>query len=77
MASSNSGSLLVGFGRAVRARRQAIGISQEELADRSGLHRTYVSDIERGVRNVSLNNIAKLAVALDCSPSELLREAEG
>jgi transcriptional regulator with XRE-family HTH domain len=65
------------FGAAVRARRTALGLSQEELAARADLHRTYVGDIERGRRNVSLNNIRKLAAALGCSPSDLLREAEG
>jgi transcriptional regulator with XRE-family HTH domain len=66
-----------GFGLAVRARRQGLGLSQEELAARADLHRTYVGDIERGRRNVSLNNIRRLAAALGCSPSDLLREAEG
>jgi transcriptional regulator with XRE-family HTH domain len=48
------------------------GISQEELAQRSGLHRTYVSSVERGERNISLINIAKLANALGVKPSELM-----
>ena len=52
--------------------RQAIGISQEELADRAGLHRTYISSIERGMRNVSLENIFQLASALEVDPRELL-----
>jgi CheY-like chemotaxis protein/DNA-binding Xre family transcriptional regulator len=55
----------------VRAWRGRRGISQEELAERAGLHRTYVSDIERGARNVSLESIEKLASALEISVSTL------
>jgi len=69
-------SIRVRFGLAVRKRRQELGMSQEEFADRAELHRTYVSDIERGRRNVSLDNIEKLALALGWSLSELMREAE-
>lgn len=60
------------FGMSVKRRRNFLGISQEELAARSGLHRTYISDIERGFRNVSLLNIVKIAEALDTTPSEIL-----
>jgi transcriptional regulator with XRE-family HTH domain len=59
------------FGLAIKQRRQELGISQEELAYRASLHRTYVSDIERGTRNVSIENIAKLAKALNISISAL------
>ncbi len=52
------------FGIAVRALRKKHNLSQEELAERADLHRTYVSDIERGARNVSLESIDKLATAL-------------
>ncbi len=62
----------VRFGRKLRAVRTEKGISQEELAQRSGLHRTYVSSVERGERNISLINIAKLANALGVRPSELM-----
>jgi len=55
----------------VRSWRSRRGISQEELAERAGLHRTYVSDIERGARNVSLQSIEKLAGALEISVSTL------
>ena len=55
----------------MRAWRSQRGISQEELAGRAGLHRTYVSDIERGARNVSLESIEKLARALDISVASL------
>jgi transcriptional regulator with XRE-family HTH domain len=59
------------FGVAVKQRRQEIGISQEVLAERAGLHRTYIGDIERGARNLSLENIEKLAKALQISISDL------
>ena len=61
------------FGNRLRTLRLSQNISQEELAFRSGLHRTYVSSVERGERNISLANISKLAKALDVEPYELLR----
>ena len=64
------------FGIAVRKRRTEMGLSQEELADRCGLHRTYIGGIERGERNVSLLNIYRIANALNTSPSELLNHAD-
>ena len=60
------------FGETVRRLRESEGISQEELADRCGLHRTYVGSVERGERNVSLANIVRLAKALKTFPSALL-----
>jgi transcriptional regulator with XRE-family HTH domain len=60
------------FGRNLKRLRSAVGLSQEELAARAGLHRTYVSSVERGRRNVSLENIYALAKALKCDPRELL-----
>jgi two-component system, response regulator len=65
------------FGRAVRRQRFELGITQEELAHRATLHRTYISDIELGLRNVSLKNIAKLAVALDLSVPSLFARTDG
>jgi transcriptional regulator with XRE-family HTH domain len=59
------------FGLAIKQRRHELGISQEELSFRAKLHRTYISDIERGSRNPSLENIEKLAKALDISVSAL------
>ena len=59
------------FGRAVRRIREEQGINQEEAAERCGLHRTYYSGIERGVRNVSLVNIGKVAKGLKKSLPEL------
>ena len=51
-------------GKRIRALRNAKGVSQEALAFRCKLHRTYISDIERGLRNVSIKNIEKIAKAL-------------
>jgi len=62
------------FGTVVRDRRTQLGISQEDLAERADLHRTYVSDVERGARNVSLQSIAKLASALEISVAALFPE---
>lgn len=56
-----------------RLRRQQ-GLSQEALADRAGLHRTYVGSVERAERNISIDSIAKLAKALNVTPSELLAD---
>ena len=61
------------FGQRVRDRRLALGMSQEGLAERSGLHRTYIGSLERGERNVALLNIVRLASALELDPAELVR----
>ena len=60
---------------AIKSRRSALGISQEELAARAGLHRTYVSDVERGARNPSLESVQKLAGALEVSLPTLFNKA--
>ncbi len=59
------------FGGRLREVRQARGLSQEELAFKAGLHRTYVSSAERGQRNVGLVNVERLAQALDIEIGEL------
>lgn len=59
------------FGERVRELRLARGLSQEELAFRASIHRTYLSGIERGKRNLSLKNIGAVAEALDVTLSEL------
>ncbi len=66
--------LKIGFGAAIRQERSVLGISQGELAKRSGLHRTYVSDLERGARNPSIENIEKLAQALQVSVVKLFEQ---
>jgi transcriptional regulator with XRE-family HTH domain len=65
------------FGYRVKFFRKSKGLSQEELAAHSGLHRTYIGAIERGERNISLNNVEKIAKALGVKPSTLLDETEG
>lgn len=60
------------LGANVRKHRDALGLSQEDLAERCGLHRTYVGSVERGERNVSLENIVLLSRALGQSPAVLM-----
>lgn len=62
---------VISFGRAVRKRRHELNFSQEALAEAAGLHRTYIADVERGTRNLSLVNIFKIATALEMSVGEL------
>ena len=60
------------LGKNVRQLREAKGWSQEAFADEAGIHRTYVSDIERGARNPTITVVEKLATALRVTASELL-----
>lgn len=60
------------FGLEVKRRRVELGLTQEEFADQSGLHRTYVSGIERGQRNPTLDIILQIARALKCNAGDLL-----
>lgn len=62
------------FGERVRERRHALNLSQEQLADVTGLHWTFVGQVERGRRNLTLHNILKLAEGLQVDPAELVRE---
>ncbi len=62
------------FGGRVRSHRARLGFSQEQLAEASGLHRTYVGSVERGGRNVTLVNILHLAKGLGIDAAELVRD---
>lgn len=64
------------FGKNLKNYRQSMGISQEALAEKASLHRTYIGSAERGERNISLENIVKIANALNISPSKLLQGIE-
>ena len=74
--SNDHDKLLAATAEILRERRNELDLSQEELSSRSGLHRTYISDIELGKRNISLLNLARLASALGFSASELLQKAQ-
>ena len=77
MATSSDDQRVRAFGAAVRLRREELGLSQEALGYRARVHRTYVSDVERGARNPTVKVIWKLAVALETEPSALFALAEG
>jgi len=65
--------VLIRFGQNLRKIRERVGISQEKLAELAGLHRTYVSSVERGERNISLLNIDRLAKALAVPMAKLMQ----
>jgi len=69
--------LLVRFGKKVRETRKKKGLSQEELACKADLHRTYIGMIERAEKNITLLNIEKIAIALDVSIGYLLDFTNG
>lgn len=60
------------FGIQVRMKRYELGLTQEELAEKADIHPTYVGSVERGERNIALENIIALAKALKCSPKDLM-----
>jgi transcriptional regulator with XRE-family HTH domain len=66
--------VLIEFGRRVRGHRERLQLSQEELAEAAGLHRNYVGGVERGERNIALQNIVHLARALGVDPSDLVQQ---
>ena len=68
--------LLGNLGEVVRKRRLALDLSQEELAARAGVHRTYLSDIERGARNITITVLTRLADALEVRVSRVFRLTE-
>lgn len=66
--------ILVKFGKKVRAERDKLGFSQEELASRAYVHRTYIGMIERAEKNITLENIEKVAKALNLKLSDFFRD---
>ncbi|HOC55380.1 MAG TPA: helix-turn-helix transcriptional regulator [Verrucomicrobiota bacterium] len=68
--------VLVALGHSVRKRREAKRLTQEVLAEKTGLDRTYISDIERGTRNVSILNVVRVARALGSSLSEITQAVD-
>jgi transcriptional regulator with XRE-family HTH domain len=64
------------FGFAVKDRREELNLTQEDLADKAGIHRTYLSDVERGTRNISLINVERVATALSLRMSELFQRVD-
>ncbi len=60
------------LGERIRERRQALGLSQETLAEQSGVHWTFLGQVERGRRNLSLHNLLKIAAGLAVDPAELV-----
>lgn len=71
-AEPNESRLVHVFARNVRQRRLELGYSQEELAERAGVHRTYVGMLERSEKNVTIYNIERIAAALELPPAALL-----
>ena len=66
--------ILIKFGKKVRTQRTTLGLSQEELASRAGVHRTYIGMIERAEKNITLENIEKVAKALSLKLSDFFRD---
>ena len=69
--------ILRSFGQSVAKHRRAKGLSQEKLAEKADLDRTYLSDIERGVRNPGIKNVIVIAKALGITPADLLKGVGG
>lgn len=73
---SDSQYLLGAIAKQIRKKREKLGISQTELAERSGLHRTYINNIECGTKNISIDSLKNIADALNTTVSDLISEAE-
>lgn len=67
---------LVAFGDTIAERRQYIAMTQQQLADLSGVHRTYISDVERGYRNITLLTLNRIASALETTAAKILVHAD-
>ena len=63
------------FGINMRRHRETLKLSQEDLAEKAGLHRTYIGSVERGERNVSIDNMERLAGGVGCTIQQLLDDA--
>jgi len=70
------GSPNITLGKIIAGLRHSAGLSQEELADRAGIHRTYVSQIERGLKSPTIVMLLKLSKALETTPSKIMRQLE-
>jgi len=73
--STDLSATLVSLGAVVRKRREAVGLSQDELGHLAGLHRTYIGSVERGERNVTVASLILICRALQMRPHELLERA--
>jgi transcriptional regulator with XRE-family HTH domain len=65
--------LLIQFGKILQSKRKALGVSQEDFAEMVGVHRTYIGMLERGEKNVTLKNIARISKALKMPISDLVK----
>ena len=72
----DSSTPLTQLGSTIRQRRQELGLSQEDLAEKSGLHRNYIGGVERGERNIGFINLVRVAEALEMPLSRLMKEME-
>ena len=69
----NEAAVLAQLGNKIRMRRQELGWVQRDLAEKTGMHRTYIADLERGARNVSIYNLIRLGQAMQTSASSLCK----
>ena len=76
MAKDEAKSICITVGKTIRKYRQKLGISQEELAERAKIHRTFMSHVECATRNITVYNLVKIAKALNVKPSYLLKDVK-
>lgn len=76
MRNSSNSDIRAKIGCAIRKHRHLLSLSQEELGAIVGIHRTYISEVETGTRNISIVNLNRIAKALNISLSDLIKEAE-